>query len=72
MRLSENRCYTVTDRIQALLGYDADYEYEVKPYGERKPRFENTSIENKKMNRRVEITVLPPKEYYQGLKKGGK
>jgi len=72
MRLSENRCYTVTDRIQALLGYDALYEYEVKPYGERKPRFENNSIENKKMNRRVEITVLPPKDYFEGLDKDDK
>jgi len=69
MKLSENRCYTVTDRIQALLGYDALYEYQVKPYGERKPRFENSTKENKKMNRRVEITVLPPQDYFKNLKK---
>lgn len=65
--LSENRCLTVKDRIEALLGYEALYDYEIKAFGETKPKLENTTVENKKMNRRVEITVLPPKDFYKGL-----
>lgn len=66
-KLSENRCLSVKDRIQAILGYDALYDYEVKAYGESKPRVENSSKKNKKLNRRVEITVLPPKDYFEGI-----
>ncbi|MFC7358251.1 OmpA family protein [Jejudonia soesokkakensis] len=65
--LSENRCLTVKDRIEALLGYEALYDYDIKAFGETKPKLENTTVENKKMNRRVEITVLPPKDFYKNL-----
>jgi outer membrane protein OmpA-like peptidoglycan-associated protein len=66
--LSENRSLVVKDRIEALLGYDALYDYEIKAFGETKPKLENTTVENKKMNRRVEITVLPPRDYYKSLR----
>ncbi|PKA81933.1 outer membrane protein OmpA-like peptidoglycan-associated protein [Ulvibacter sp. MAR_2010_11] len=69
MKLSENRCYSVVDRIRGLLGYEALYDYEIKALGETKPRVENDTPENKQINRRVEITVLPPKEYYKILQK---
>jgi outer membrane protein OmpA-like peptidoglycan-associated protein len=67
LNLSENRCHNVIDRIRGLLGYEALYDYEIKPYGESKPRVPNDTPENKQINRRVEITVLPPKDYYEGL-----
>ncbi|QNJ96616.1 OmpA family protein [Constantimarinum furrinae] len=66
--LSENRCYTVVDRIRALLGFEANYDYEIRAFGETRPKVLNDSEENKQINRRVEITVLPPKSYFESLK----
>ncbi len=65
--LSKSRCNTVVKRLQQLLGEDSLYEYEIKSYGEKKPKAPNNSPENKQLNRRVEITVLPPKDYYESL-----
>jgi outer membrane protein OmpA-like peptidoglycan-associated protein len=67
--LSKNRCLSVVDRIRSLLGLDAPYDFEVRPYGESKPKVENTTVANKQENRRVEITVLPPKAYFSSLLK---
>ncbi len=67
MTLSENRCNSVMERLVEIFGGDSLYEFEIKPYGESKPRFPNDSEENKQQNRRVEITVLPPKDYYESL-----
>ncbi|MDX1782581.1 MAG: hypothetical protein R3361_00325 [Aequorivita vladivostokensis] len=69
MLLSENRCISVKNRLIEIFGDDSLYEFEIKPYGESKPRFPNDTEENKQQNRRVEITVLPPKDYYESLKK---
>ncbi|MEZ4882509.1 MAG: OmpA family protein [Flavobacteriaceae bacterium] len=69
MSLSENRCISVMERLNEIFGEDSLYEFEIKPYGESKPRVPNDSEENKQQNRRVEITVLPPKDYYDSLKK---
>jgi outer membrane protein OmpA-like peptidoglycan-associated protein len=66
--LSENRCTSVKKRLMSIFGKDALYEYEIKAYGENKPRFPNDTPENKHQNRRVEITVLPPRDYYESLK----
>ncbi|MDC8002031.1 OmpA family protein [Aequorivita todarodis] len=65
--LSENRCISVKNRLIEIFGEDALYEFEIKPYGESKPRVPNDSEENKQQNRRVEITVLPPRDYYESL-----
>lgn len=67
MTLSENRCVSVKDRLVEIFGENSLYEFEIKSYGESKPRFPNDSEENKQQNRRVEITVLPPKDYYESL-----
>ena len=69
MLLSENRCISVKNRLIEIFGENSLYEFEVKPYGETKPRFPNDTEENKQQNRRVEVTVLPPKDYYDSLKK---
>ncbi len=67
MVLSENRCNSVKERLLEIFGTTSKYNFEVKAFGESKPRFPNDSEENKQQNRRVEITVLPPKEYYESL-----
>ncbi len=69
MILSENRCISVREKLMEIFGEQANYDFEIKAYGENKPRVVNDSKENKQQNRRVEITVLPPKEYYEGLSK---
>jgi outer membrane protein OmpA-like peptidoglycan-associated protein len=69
MTLSEKRCISVKERLREIFGDESLYEFEIKAYGETKPRFPNDSEENKQQNRRVEITVLPPKDYYDSLKK---
>ena len=69
MTLSENRCNSVKERLMEIFGENVGYQFEIKPYGESKPRVPNDSEENKQQNRRVEITVLPPKTYYDSLKK---
>ncbi len=67
MTLSENRCISVKDRLMEIFGTSSFYEFKIKAYGESKPRYPNDSEENKQQNRRVEITVLPPKDYYESL-----
>ncbi len=67
MELSQNRCQSVKERLSTVLGEPSRYDYKIIAYGESKPKAPNDSDENKQINRRVEITVLPPKEYYEGL-----
>ncbi len=69
MLLSENRCNSVKERLIEIFGENSVYDFEIKAYGESKPRFPNDSEGNKQQNRRVEITVLPPKDYYESLMK---
>lgn len=68
LKLSENRCHTVVDRISTLLGYETSYNYMIKAHGEGKPKVKNDSEKNKQINRRVEITVLPPLDYYESIR----
>ncbi|RMA56245.1 OmpA family protein [Ulvibacter antarcticus] len=67
MELSKNRCNSVAEKLQDLLGADALYQYEIHPFGETKPRVPNNSQENKQTNRRVEVRVMPPQDYYNSL-----
>ncbi|MGO3184563.1 MAG: OmpA family protein [Aequorivita sp.] len=69
MELSKNRCISVKDQLVEIFGENSLYDFEIKAYGERNPRVPNDSDEHKQQNRRVEVTVLPPKDYYEGLKK---
>lgn len=69
MELSKNRCLSVKQRLLEILGKTSDYDYEILPYGESKPKVPNDTDINKQINRRVEITVLPPKDYYESLSK---
>ncbi len=67
LELSKNRCLSVEERLKSLLGGKALYSYEINAFGETNPRVENDTELNKQLNRRVEIMVLPPKEYYDAL-----
>lgn len=69
MELSKNRCLSVKQRLSEILGGDSGYDYEVLPYGKSKPKVPNDTDAHKQINRRVEITVLPPKDYYESLSK---
>jgi outer membrane protein OmpA-like peptidoglycan-associated protein len=67
LELSEMRCKTVVEKLKNLFDENTSYDYEIRPFGESKPRAPNTDPENKQLNRRVEITVLPPKDYFESL-----
>jgi outer membrane protein OmpA-like peptidoglycan-associated protein len=67
LELSENRCHTVVEKLKLLFNKDALYDYDINSFGESKPKVTNDSPENKQINRRVEITVLPPKDYFESL-----
>lgn len=69
MKLSENRAHAVKEKLISLFGKDAKYDFEIQFHGKEKPRVPNDSDKNKQLNRRVEIIVQPPKEYYRNLKK---
>ncbi|WGF92628.1 OmpA family protein [Aequorivita marisscotiae] len=67
LTLSKNRSISVKERLLKIFNNYEGYDFEVKAFGESTPRFPNDSDENKQLNRRVEITVLPPKDYYENL-----
>ncbi len=69
MELSKNRCVAVKERLSEILGESVGYDYEVLAFGESKPKVPNDTDENKQINRRVEIMILPPKEYYESIQK---
>lgn len=68
MRLSLNRSLSVKSYLEALFGEETQYDYKIHAFGESKPRVPNDSKVNKQQNRRVEIKVLPPEDYYENLK----
>ena len=65
--LSSKRCHSVANRLKTLLQNNSNYDYLNNSYGESKPRVTNSSDHNKQLNRRVEITILPPLSYYESL-----
>lgn len=68
LALSQKRCLTVEKELKLLLGEKAAYDYILTSYGENQPKASNNSEENKQLNRRVEITILPPQTYYDSIK----
>jgi outer membrane protein OmpA-like peptidoglycan-associated protein len=60
-QLSQDRCESVIKALYARLTGRGDYTFEIIAHGELEPRVPNTSPENKQLNRRVEIVVLPPR-----------
>lgn len=69
LKLSKNRAHSVVEKLKLLFNDEALYDFEIKSFGESKPKVTNDTPENKQLNRRVEITVLPSKAYYNSLLK---
>jgi OOP family OmpA-OmpF porin len=67
LALSQKRCLSVEKELKFLLGKKAAYDYKLATYGESKPKALNNTEENKRLNRRVEITILPPQSYYDSI-----
>lgn len=67
MELSKNRATAVKEKLEERFGPEAGYDFEIRYYGKERPRVPNTTRRNKYLNRRVEITVQPPKEYYSRI-----
>ena len=67
MQLSQDRSLSVKERLVEIFGEEAQYDYEIRAFGKNKPRVPNDSDSNKQLNRRVEITVMPPKDYYEKI-----
>jgi OOP family OmpA-OmpF porin len=65
--LSERRCSAVVNQMKILLADLGSYDYEMTAFGEKKPVAPNDTKVNKQLNRRVELTVLPPKDYFESL-----
>ncbi|HET8810014.1 MAG TPA: OmpA family protein [Flavobacteriaceae bacterium] len=63
--LSENRAFSVADKLHELLQGKGEFTYSIKAYGEAKPRATNNTDAGKQLNRRVEIIVLPDLEFYK-------
>lgn len=64
-KLSERRAQSVLNRLQSQLENQGVYEFEKKAYGLTKPRTTNHTEEGKQNNRRVEIVVLPHRDFYK-------
>ena len=71
MQLSKDRSLSVKERLLEIFGEDAQYDYDIRAFGKNKPRFPNDSDSNKQLNRRVEIIVMPPKDYYENISNKG-
>jgi len=68
LALSQRRCLSVEKELKLLLGEKASYDYKLTSYGENQPKATNNTEGNKQLNRRVEITILPPQSYYESIK----
>ncbi len=68
MKLSKNRSIEVKNELKRILGEDNTYDYEIAYFGKTKPNKPNDSEENRQLNRRVEIRIYPPKDYYESLR----
>jgi OOP family OmpA-OmpF porin len=65
--LSKLRCSAVVDYMKIVLAENGSYDYDITAFGENKPIAPNDTDDNKQLNRRVEITVIPPKDYFESL-----
>ena len=65
--LSQKRCHSVAKRLKSIIQKNSKYDYVINSYGESKPKAINNSEKNKQLNRRVEISILPPLKYYEDI-----
>lgn len=65
LNLSKQRANSVLKRLESLIQNRGIYETETKGYGLTKPRATNETNEGKQLNRRVELIVLPHRDFYK-------
>lgn len=63
--LSQNRANSVLAKLKEILSDSDLYTYETESFGKSQPRATNETAQGKQQNRRVEIVVLPHKEFYK-------
>lgn len=65
LRLSKQRAESVLERLESLLSNRGIYEIKTEAYGLTRPRATNETKEGKQLNRRVELIVLPHRDFYK-------
>ncbi len=65
LRLSKQRAESVLERLESLLANRGIYEIKTEAYGLTRPRATNETKEGKQLNRRVELIVLPHRDFYK-------
>tara|TARA_R110000850_G_scaffold150497_1_gene273149 strand:+ start:43260 stop:44201 length:942 start_codon:yes stop_codon:yes gene_type:complete len=65
LRLSKQRAKSVLERLENLLSDRGMYEIKTEAYGLTRPRATNETEEGKQLNRRVELIVLPHRDFYK-------
>lgn len=65
IRLSQRRANSVLNQLKKGLKDRGIYEFESEAYGFTRPRATNSNAEGRQLNRRVEIIVVPHRDFYK-------
>lgn len=65
INLSQNRANSVLSRLKRGLKDRGIYDFESEAHGFTRPRTTNKNAEGRQLNRRVEIIVLPHRDFYK-------
>lgn len=63
--LAQRRADAVLEKIEKILSEKGTYLYKTVAFGETRPIATNETSEGKQLNRRVEIVVLPHRDFYK-------